>query len=242
MTVPEPARCYVCRRSEAEVSAFTNVESPQEKEILQQMSQVTRSKADFFQSADVWRKGVPMQLQGFDFQFVTSNVDQFKSIRMLGEICEAKKATFDWLEKVALAIRKGDGEVPGFGPLSPFEKADRDMLGSMVNQFEAKWHRRLGSEGSDSTGYKSGLEGLKLFDGLELMIAAGFLYYDVQAQLLEMARKQQIKSKPKRGVSVQRINGYPPIPLCSVCAELMNGLGSHTVQAAAPPLGASSAR
>ena len=240
--MPEPMRCYVCRRSSAEVSVFTDVETPKEKEILQQKSQVTRSKADFLLSADVWRKGVPMQLQGFDFQFVTSNAEQFKSIRMLGEIIDAKKGTFDWLEKLALVLRKGDGEVPGFGPLSPFEKADRDLVGSMVNQFEAKWRRRIGSDGPDSSGYKSGLEGLKLFDGLELMIAAGILYYDVQAQLLEMARKQQINSKPKRGVSVQIMNGYPPIPLCSVCADLMNGLASHAVQAAAPPLGASSAR
>ena len=206
------------------------------------MSQVAKSKADFLLSADVWRKGVPRELQGFDFLFVTSNAEQFKSIRMLGEIIDAKKGTFDWLEKLALVIRKGDGEVPGFGPLSPFEKADRDMVGSMVYQFETKWRRRIGSEGPDSSGYKTGLEGLKLFDGLELMISGGILYYDVQAQLLEMARKQQVNSKPKRGVSVQLMNGYPPIPLCSVCADLMNGLGSHAVQATAPPLGASSAR
>jgi len=240
--MPELLRCYVCRRTEAEVSAFADVETPQEREILQQMSQVTRFRGEFVQSADAWRKGVPKELQGFDFKFVISNVDQFKSIRVLGEITDAKRVTFDWLVNVAVVIRKGDGELPGFATLAPLEKADRDMLRKMFEQFETKWRRRVSSDGSDSSGYKSGFEEMKLFDGLEFMIAAGMLYYDLQAQLLEMARRKQINSKPKRGVSVLTVNGYPPVPLCSVCADLMRELGSRTVQAAAPPVIAAAPR
>jgi hypothetical protein len=236
--MPEPSRCWVCRRSEAEISAFAAVETPKEREIQQQMSQVNRFRASFIESADLWRRGIPAGLKEFDFKFVTSNADQFKSIRSLGEMVNAKKLTVDWLENVALILRKGDGEVPGFGALSPFEKADRDQLSRMVDQFEAKWGRRIGSngnEGADSKGYKSGFEGLKLFDGLEFMIAMGTLYYDVQAQLLDMVRRKEINSKPKRGVSVHLMNGYPPIPLCSVCFDLMKDLSLHAVQAAAPP-------
>jgi len=255
----EPSRCWVCHRSEAEISAFADVETPQEREIQQQMSQVTRFRAGFIESADVWRKGVPKELKEFDFKFVTSNADEFKSIRiangllgeiaapnkLLGEIGDAKKLTVDRLESVALILRKGDGEVPGFGALSRFEKADRDLLRRMVDQFETKWRRRIGSDGSkgvDSNGYKSGFEGLKLLDGLEFMIAAGTLYYDVQAQLLDMARRKENSSKAKRGVSVLLVSGYPPVPLCSVCVDVMKELSSHMVQAAAPPIVASSAR
>jgi len=255
----EPSRCWVCHRSEVEISAFADVETPQEREIQQQMSQVTRFRAGFIESADVWRKGVPKELKEFDFKFVTSNADEFKSIRiangllgeiaapnkLLGEIGDAKKLTVDRLESVALILRKGDGEVPGFGALSRFEKADRDKLSRMVDQFEAKWRRRIGSDGSkgvDSNGYKSGFEGLKLLDGLEFMIAAGTLYYDVQAQLLDMARRKENSSKAKRGVSVLLVSGYPPVPLCSVCVDVMKELSSHMVQAAAPPIVASSAR
>jgi hypothetical protein len=208
------------------------------------MSQVTRFKADFIQSADGWRKGVPKELKEFDFKFVTSNADQFKPIRigngllgeiaapnkLLGEIGDARKLTVDWLETVAPVLRKGDGEIPGFGPLSPFEKADRDVLSKMVGEFEGKWRRRIGSDGSrgsDSGGYKQGFEGLKLFDGLEFMIAAGSLYYDVQSQLLEMARKKEIDSKPKKGVSVLLVKGYPPLPVCSVCVDVMKELNSR---------------
>jgi len=249
----EQSRCWVCHRSEVEVSTFADMETPREKEIIQQMSQVTRFKADFIASADAWRKGIPKELKEFDFKFVTSNADQFKSIRiangllgeiaapnkLLGEISDAKKLTVDWLENAAVVLRKGDGEVPGFGALSPFEKADRDQLKGMVEQFEGKWHRRIGSEGSrgsDPSGYKRGFEGLKLFDGLEFMIAVGTLYYDVQAHLLDMARRKEINSKPKRGVSLVLVTGYPPVPLCSVCVDLMRELSSSqlAVESAIP--------
>jgi hypothetical protein len=242
--MPEESRCWFCRRSDAEVSAFADVATPREKEILQQMSQVTQSKEDFAQSADVWRKGVPKEFKEYDFEFVTSNPDQFKPIRigngllgeivapnkLLREIADAKKLTVDWLENVALVLREGDGEIPGFGGLSPLEKADRDLLSRMVGQFEAKWSRRIGSDGgqeADPSGYKQGFEGLNLFDGLEFMIAVGMLYYDVQAQLFDMARRRTINSKQKRGVSVLLVNGYPPVPLCSVCVDVMRELGSR---------------
>ena len=242
--MPEESRCWLCHRSDAEVSAFADVETSREREILQQASQVTRFKADFVQSAEAWRKGLPKELKEFEFEFVTSNADQFKPIRigngllgeivapnkLLAEIVEARKLTADWLERVALALREGDGEIPGFGPLSRFEKADMQLLNGMVDQFEAKWRRRIGSDGSrgaDPNGYVHGFEGLKLFDGLEFMIAVGLLYYGVQAQLLDMARRKEISSKSKRGISVLPVNGYPRVPLCSVCVEVMRELGSR---------------
>ena len=238
----ELSRCWVCHRSEAEVSAFADVETPREREILQQTSQITQSRANFIQAADVWRKGVPKELKEFDFRFVISNPDQFPAIRilngLLGEIADAKKLTVDWLEDAALIIRKGAGEVPGFGSLSPYEKADRDLLRKMVDQFEAKWHRRIGGDGSkgaDPSGYKQGFDGLKLFEGLEFMIAVGVLYHDVQAQLLDMGRRKEISSKQKRSVSVVPVNGYPPVPLCSVCVDVMREVNSRQF-AAEPPI------
>jgi len=254
--MPEESRCWFCHRSEDEVSTFADVETPREREIQQQMSQVTRFRADFIQSADVWRKGLPKELKEYDFKFVTSNADQFKPIRisngllgeivpsnkLLGEIVDAKKLMVDWLEKVALTLRKGDGEVPGFGALLPFEKADRDLLSRMVDQFEAKWRRRIASGGVDSNGYKQGFEGLKLFDGLEFMIALGTLYYDVHAQMLDMAKRKEVNSKPKRGLSVLLVNGFPPVPLCSVCVGVMRDLSSNAAKAAPPPIIASSSR
>ncbi|HUH82450.1 MAG TPA: hypothetical protein VLX33_01070 [Nitrososphaerales archaeon] len=239
----EESRCWFCHRSEAEVSAFADVETPREREVLQQISQVTKFRADFLQSAEGWRKGIPKELKEFDFTFVTSNADQFKPIRigngllgeivapnkLLGEILEAKKVTFDWLESVAMVLRDDEGDLPGFGALSSFEKGDRDLLTRMVDQFEAKWHRRVGSGGrrADHGAHAHGFEGLKLFDGLEFMIAAGTLYYDVQAQLLDMAKRKESSSKARRGVSVLAVAGYPPVPLCSVCVDTMKELSTR---------------
>jgi len=240
----EQSRCWFCHRSDDEVLAFADVETPREREILQQISEVTRCKAAFVESADAWKKGLPKELKEFEFEFVTSNADQFKPIRigngllgeivapnkLLREIVDAKKLTADWLESVARAFREGDGEIPGFGPISRFEKADRELLGRMVDQFEAKWRRRIGNDGNrgaDPSGYEQGFEGLKLFDGLEFMIAVGILYYDVQAQLFDMAGRREINSKPKRGLLVLPVTGYPPVPLCSVCIDVMRELSSR---------------
>jgi len=253
MTMPEESRCWFCHRSDAEVSAFADMETPREKEILQQSSQVNKFKADFSQSADAWRKGIPKELKEFDFKFVTSNADQFRPIRigngllgeivapnkLLAEIGDAKKLTADWLENLALVLLKGDGDIPGFGALALYEKADRDLLGKMVDQFEAKWHRRIGGDESrraDRSGYEQGFEGLKLFDGLEFLIAVGMLYYDVQAQLLDMSRRREMNSKPKRSVIVLQMSGYPPVPLCSVCLDVMRELTSRqfSVEPAVP--------
>jgi hypothetical protein len=248
----EPTRCWVCGRTDAEISSFADVETPRERELPQKIAQVTQFRADFIQTADAWRKGLPKELREFDFGFVTMNADQFKSIRigggllgeiviptkLLAEILDAKKLTVDWLENVVLILRKGDGEIPGFAGLSPFEKSERDLLSEMVEQFEAKWHRYIGSGsmGADSNGYKQGFEGLKLFEGLEFTIAVGTLYYDMQAQLLEMAKKRENSSKPKKGVLVLHVSGYPPVPLCSVCVDIIKELSLRPVQAMVPPL------
>jgi hypothetical protein len=237
----EESRCWFCHRSDAEVLAFANVQTPREREILQQMSQVTQFKADFVQSADVWRKGVPKEFKEYDFEFVTSNPDQFKPIRigngllgeivapnkLLGDIADAKKLAVDWLENAVPVLRDGGGEIPGFGTLSSFEKADQELLSRMVDQFEAKWRRRIGGDGeqgADTSEYKQGFEGLNLLDGLEFMIAVGMLYYDLQAQLLDVARRKETNSKPKKGVSVQLVEGYPAVSLCSVCADIIRKL------------------
>jgi hypothetical protein len=206
---------------------MVDIETPQEREIGQQLAQVTRFRTKFVESADTWRRGIPREFKDMDFRFVADNAQQFVSIRVLSEVVDAKKLLIDWLMDAASRLRSADGELPNFGSISPLEKADRETLVKMLDAYEAKWRRRLsndGAKGVDSRGYSSGFEGLKLFDGLEFVIAGGALYYDVQAQLLEIARRREINSKPKRSVSLVQVNGYPPVPLCSVCAGLIRDL------------------
>jgi hypothetical protein len=235
--MPEPSRCWVCHRSVEEIATIVDFETPQEKEIAQQAMQVSRFRTKFIESAELWRRGIPKEFKEMDFKFVTSNADQFGSIRVLGEIVDAKRLMVDWLVDASSKLRREDGEVSGLGVLSPVSKSDRELLVRMLDQFETRWRRRLASDGSkgvDSRGYQSGLEGLKLFDGLEYVIAGGVLYYDVQTQLLDMARRNEINSKPKRSVSAVQVNGYPPVPLCSVCAGLIRELRTPQVKEEPP--------
>jgi len=225
--MPEPSRCWVCHRSVEEIATIVDFETPQEREIAQQLSQVNRFRTKFVESADLWRRGIPKEFKDMDFKFVTTNADQFGSIRILKEVVDAKKLMVDWLVDASAKLHTADGELQDFSSLSPLDKADRDLLLRMLDQFEGRWRRRLvndGSKGVDSRGYQSGLEGLKLSDGLEFVIAGGALYYDVQSQLLDIARRKEISNKPKRSVSTVQVNGYPPVPLCSVCAGLIKEL------------------
>jgi len=235
--MPEPQRCWVCHRSVDEIASMVDIETPAEREIAQQASQVNRFRAKFIESAELWRRGIPKEFKDMDFRFVTGNAEQFSSIRILGEVVDAKKLMVDWLIDASTKLRKQDGEPLNFGALSSVEKPDRETLLRMMDQFEAKWRRRLAADGKgvDSRGYQSGFEGLKLLDGLEFVIAGGALYYDVQTQLLDMARKKEINSKPKRNVNAVTVNGYPPVPLCSVCAGLIKELRPPLAQEAPPP-------
>jgi hypothetical protein len=223
-----------------EIATLVDIETPQEREIAQQASQVNRFRTKFVESAEVWRRGLPKEFRDMDFKFVTANAEQFGSIRVLGEIVDAKRLMVDWLFDASSKLRSPNGELPTFGTLSPIEKSDKELLVRMLDQFEAKWRRRLandGTKGIDSRGYQSGYDGLKLADGLEFVIAGGALYYDVQTQLLDMARRKEINSKPKRSVSVVQVNGYPPVPLCSVCTGLIRELRApQAKEAQAPPV------
>jgi len=235
--MPEPSRCWVCHRSVEEIATIVDIETAQEREIAQQLSQVMRFRTKFVESADLWRRGIPREFKDMDFKFVTSNADQFGSIRILKEIVDAKKLMVDWLVDASAKLRTADGELQNLGAPSPLDKSDRDLLIRMLDQFEAKWRRRLvndGGKGVDSRGYQSGFEGLKLFDGLEFVIAGGALYYDVQSQLLDIARRREISNKPKRSVTVVQVNGYPPVPLCSVCAGLIRELRGPQPKEAQP--------
>jgi len=234
--MPEPSRCWVCHRSVDEIATIVDFETPQEREIAQQVSQVNRFRTKFVESADLWRRGIPKEFKDMDFKFVTSNADQFATIRILKEVVDAKKLMVDWLVDASAKLHTADGELQNFGA-SPLEKGDRELLLRMLDQFEARWRRRLvndGGKGVDSRGYQSGFEGLKLSDGVEFVIAGGALYYDVQSQLLDIARRKEVNNKPKRNVLPVQVNGYPPVPLCSVCAGLIKELRGPQPKEAQP--------
>ena len=221
--MPEPNRCWVCHRSVEEISAAVDTETQEERELKKQMSQVNWTRTKFVESADLWRRTLPRDFKDMDFTFIATNASQFGSIKGLGEVLDAKKLMVDWLADASSRLRKGGDDLHGLPELAPLEKSDAESLVKSLDQFEAKSRRTIQTD-AHKDGYVSAFDGLKLFEGLEFLIAEGLLYYDVRTQLLNFAMARASAKKPKTTLRMVQANGYPPVQLCSVCETLVVGL------------------
>ncbi|HUK80113.1 MAG TPA: hypothetical protein VLU91_05570, partial [Nitrososphaerales archaeon] len=230
-------RCWVCHRSIEEISAAVDAETQEERELKKQLSQVSWTKSKFMESAELWRRTLPRDFKDMDFQFIASNAAQFGSIKGLAEVLDAKKLMVDWLADASSKLRKGGDDMRAMPELAPLEKSDVDSLIRNLDQFEARSRRTIQADGHKE-GYVSAFDGLKLFEGLEFLIAEGLLYYDVRTQLLNFAMVKASAKKPKATIRMVQANAYPPVQLCSVCEALMVGLRApeHKIEqpAAAP--------
>lgn len=216
----DTSRCWVCHRDVADIDASVDTETQEEKEIKKQLTQVTWHKSKFSESAQLWRSGVPKDFQGMDFQFIAANAEQFGSVKILAEVLDAKKFMIDWLADASSSLHQGKEDSP---ELAALDAPDRTAVLKLIDQFEAKWKRSLRGNG-EGKGYAVEYQGLKLLDGLEFLIAEGQLYYDVRAQMSQLALSKAAMKRPKNGVRMVQANGYPPVPVCSVCESLIKGL------------------
>jgi len=221
--MPESSRCWVCHRSLEEITAAVDTETQEERELKKQMSQVSWTRSKFVESADLWRRTLPRDFKDMDFQFIASNGSQFGSIKGLGEVLDAKKLMADWLVDASTRLRKGGEALSGLPELAPLEQSEVESLTRNLDQFEAKSRRTIQPD-AKKEGYASAFDGLKLFEGLEFLIAQGLLYYDVRTQLLTFAMGRASAKKPKTTLRMVQANGYPPVQLCSVCETLVVGL------------------
>ena len=221
--MPEPSRCWVCHRSLDEITAAVDTETQEERELKKQMSQVSWTRTKFIESADLWRRTLPRDFKDMDFSFIASNAAQFGSIKGLGEVLDAKKLMADWLSDASSRLRKGEEAMHALPELAPLEKSEGETLVKTLDQFEAKSRRTIQPD-AHKEGYASAFDGLKLFEGLEFLIAEGLLYYDVRTQLLTFAMVRANAKKPKTSLRMVQANGYPPVQLCSVCETLVVGL------------------
>jgi len=221
--MPEPTRCWVCDRSLEESAAAVDTETQEERELKKQVTQVSWTKTKCVESADLWIRTLPRDFKDMDFQFIASNATQFSSIKGLAEVLDAKRLMVDWLSDASSRLRKGGEEMKALPELAQLEKPDTDTLVRTLDQFEARSRRTIQPD-ARKEGYVSGFEGLKLFEGLEYLIAQGLLYYDVRTQLLSFALVRASAKKPKASLRLVQLNAYPPVQLCSVCELLMVGL------------------
>jgi len=231
--MPEMSRCWVCHRALEEITAAVDTETQEERELKKQLSQVSWTKTKFIESADLWRKTLPRDFKDMDFQFIASNATQFSSIKGLAEVLDAKKLMVDWLSDASSRLRKGGEDMHGLPELAPLEKSDGESLVKTLDQFEARSRRTIQPD-AHREGYASAFDGLKLFEGLEFLIAQGVLYYDVRTQLLNFAMARAVAKKPKTSMRMIQANGYPPVQVCSVCETLMVGLRAPERRMAEP--------
>jgi hypothetical protein len=221
--MPEASRCWVCHRSLEEITAAVDTETQEERELKKQMSQVSWTRSKFVESADLWRRTLPRDFKDMDFTFIASNASQFGSIKGLAEVLDAKKLMVDWLADASARLRKGGDDLHGLPELAPLEPGDVESMTRILDQFEAKSRRTIQAD-VKKEGYAPAFDGLKLFEGLEFLIAQGLLYYDVRTQLLTFAMVRASAKKPKASLRMVQANKYPPVQLCSVCETLMVGL------------------
>jgi len=224
--MPGPSECWVCGRTAEDISALFKIEVPEDTELTKQASQINWFRTKFMESAANWRKSIPKEFREMDFLFVISNPDQFKTVKVIGEVDDSRKHMMDWLVKASFMLRKGEeGQLQNLN-LSSLDAPSRQSIVRAIEQFEATWHRRLAREEGQaaSSAGAAGFQGLNLGDGLEYLIAGGLLYYDIQAMLIQFARNAAISKLPQWHVQVLTIRGFAPVAVCDVCSLLIQGL------------------
>jgi hypothetical protein len=235
--MPELLRCWLCGRTGEELSAAFKVDSVEDIELAKKATQIEWFRSKFNEAAAGWRRAAPREFKDMDFLFIVSNPDQFTAFKVIGEINDARRLMMDWLVKSSSALRKGDEVSLQSMSLSSLAKGERDQILRLMDQFEARWHRRLAKEEGEAKGanYPAGFQGIGLAEGLEFLIAGGTLYYDVQALLIQIARNAVANSQPKWGVQAYVIEGSQPTSVCDTCAGLIRGFRGAIPQTEVEP-------
>jgi len=216
----EGARCWVCLRNNGDISAAGGIEAREDARIQTSLLEVTRRRSRFRKSSELWTKAVPAEFMGAEIEFVLNNPEEFKSIRVLDEISQAK-SLMDRLGKALADVRAGDRVSLEVVQLRPSRLEEREILTSRLAAFEEQTHRRLpnGSEdGGRGNDYPMGLKGLSTADGLAFLGGVGILYFDLQIQLLEWERSTRMA---KRQVGYVQLEGLPDVPVCGICQGLL---------------------
>jgi hypothetical protein len=226
MTMLESYACWICGRSAEEINAVFHVDPPEDAEFAKQASQIAWFKEKFIESAGTWRKSLPKDFKEMDFLFVISNPDQFKAVKIVPEVNDARKLMMDWLVKASTMLRNGEqGEIQHLN-MASLAAEERESLVKALDQFEGRWRRRLAKEEREEATARdpAGFQGMSLAEGLEFLIAGGLLYYDIQAMLIQFARTALINSMPHWNVQMVEGRWGVQIPMCDVCSGLVVGL------------------
>jgi hypothetical protein len=217
-------RCWICGRAPDEVSASVGRPGLQETELDKKFSRMTDMSVRFSRVSEDWMDIVPEQYRSLDFNFVFKNQAQFKSMRFISEVEDARMSLVMPLQVAVANARNGTEASIGGAKIAPSEKPKRDMLLKEIDAFERRARRHInGTGGNDSMPH--GFDGMKLGQGIGFLREIGMLYFSVQEKLLEAEKEEEMSRKPTFAVSVARVDGLPgEVPVCTICQNLIISL------------------
>ena len=213
-------KCWMCGRSSDEVSASVG-RIPQETELDRRVFRMNDLMGKFSRASGEWGNLIPDQFKTFDFDFVLNNQAQFKGMRFLPEVEDAKKSIAIPLRVAVGNVRNGVEASIGGVKLDPKDMVKKDAFLKEVGDFERRTGRNLNGSGGDGS-KPHGFDGLRIGQGLAFMREVGMLYFSIQEKMLELEKEDEMSKRPVFGVSIAKVNGLPgEIPICTVCQNLV---------------------
>ena len=216
-------RCWICGRSSDEVSSSVG-RPPEELELDTRLGRTEDLMGKFSKASGEWGNLVPEQFRALGFDFVVGNPAQFKSIRFLGEVDDAKKSTVIPLQVAVTNVRNGAEATIGGVKIGPADLSKREVLLREIDQFERRMGRYINGSGENGS-MSHGSEGLDMVQGLAFLREIGLLYFTVQEKLLEAESEEEMSRRPVFAVSIAKVGGLPgDVPVCTVCQNLVTSL------------------
>ena len=171
-----------------------------------------------------WGTLIPDQFKTLDFDFVVSNQAQFKAMRFLGEVDDARRSIVIPLQVALGNVKSGAEASIGGVKIGPSDRAKREVLLKETNDFERKTGRQMNGGGGNGSAPRS-FEGLQIGQGLNFLREIGALYFSIQEKLLEAEKEDEMSKRPIFAVSIAKVNGLPgDVPVCTVCQNLITSL------------------
>lgn len=231
MAPKDVVRCWVCGRTLEEVRQSIGTPVPEETEVDRKIVMTNEARARFVQTANEWYDNVPDQFKNMDFNFVMGNPTQFKAVRFIGDVQQARKTHLEPLGDATYLARKGEQFTIGDMKVEAGDSRRKEVAVKELEDFERRTGRTLersrgGGEEKEGSGSRPmSFDGFKLGDGIRYLREAGTLYYYVQQKLLEVDKEEEKKKMPAFEIGMARIKGFPKsVPLCTVCENLIKGL------------------
>jgi len=180
--------------------------------------------AKFNRASEAWGTLIPDQFKTFGFDFVLSNQAQFKAMRFLGEVEDAKKSIVIPLQVALGNVERGVDASIGGVKIGPSDRAKREVLLDEIKDFERKTGRHLNGSVEDSSMPHS-FDGLQVGQGLGYLREIGALYFSIQEKLLEAEKGDEMSKRPIFAVSIAKVSNLPgEVPVCTVCQNLVTSI------------------